>query len=117
MSGRKSRGVIPVRSANCSKISSSSNELDALGRLVNAFLDLAEDFVKRKVPMTMEDCAKRLDMFLQLTGHELLTNAGSVSAAEARAFAESEFEKYRITQDRLYQSDFDRFLKDTNAQK
>lgn len=86
------------------------DELDALGRIVSAFLDLAEDFAKRKIPMTMEDWTKRLDMFLQLTGRELLTNAGSVSSAMAKAHAESEFEKYRITQDRLYKSDFDRLL-------
>lgn len=90
------------------------DELEALGRLVNSFLDLAEDFARRKIPMSMEDWAKRLDMFLQLTGRELLTSAGSISAASAKAFAESEFEKYRITQDRLYKSDFDQFLEEAS---
>ena len=86
------------------------DELDSLGRVVNAFLDAAEDFAKRKIPMTMEDWAKRLDMFLEFTGREILTDAGTVSRITAKAHAESEFEKYRMTQDKLYQSDFDKLV-------
>lgn len=88
----------------------SKDELEALGRIVNAFLDLAEDFAKRKIPMTMEDWSKRLNMFLELTGRDILQDAGSVSKVTAKAYAESEFEKYRITQDKLYQSDFDKLV-------
>lgn len=88
-------------------------ELDSLGRIVSAFLDLAEDFAKRKVPMTMKDWATRLDGFLQLTGREVLQNAGKVSKKDAMLFAESEFEKYRLIQDKLYKSDFDKLVEDS----
>ena len=86
------------------------DELESLGRIVNSFLDAAEDLAKRKIPMTMEDWAKRLDMFLEFTGREILSDAGAVSKITAKAYAESEFEKYRVTQDRLYQSDFDKLV-------
>ena len=89
------------------------DELDSLGRIVSAFLDLAEDFAKRKVPMTMKDWATRLDGFLQLTGREILQNAGKVSKKDAMLFAESEFEKYRLIQDKLYKSDFDKLVEDS----
>ena len=92
-------------------------ELDSLGRIVSAFLDLAEDFAKRKVPMTMRDWATRLDGFLQLTGREVLQNAGKVSKKDAMLFAESEFEKYRLIQDKLYKSDFDKFVEDSKKYK
>ncbi len=88
-------------------------EISSLGRIVSAFLDIAEDFANRKIPLTMEDWSNRVDQYLQLTGREVLQNAGSISAKDAKIFAESEFEKYRITQDRLYNSDFDKFLKET----
>lgn len=83
--------------------------MESLGRIVNAFLDLAEDRAKRKIPMTMEDWAKRLDKFLDADDREILLDNGRVSAEIARSHAESEFERYRIVQDRLFQSDFDRF--------
>jgi len=86
------------------------DELEALGRIVNAYLDLAENRAKRQIPMTMEDWAKRLDLFLQLDDREILQNAGSVSAVIAKDYAESEFEKYRIIQDKLFQSDFDKLI-------
>ncbi|HHD63980.1 MAG TPA: cell filamentation protein Fic, partial [Desulfobulbaceae bacterium] len=86
-------------------------ELEALGRIVNAFLDLAEDMARRRIPMTMEDWAKRLDMFLELSQRDILKNAGKISAEIAKQHAESEFEKFRIIQDRLYESDFDREMK------
>ena len=93
------------------------DELDSLGRIVNSFLDAAEDFAKRKIPMTMEDWAKRLDMFLEFTGRDILTDAGTVSKIAAKAYAESEFEKYRVAQDKLYQSDFDKLVEKTKKEK
>ena len=85
------------------------SELEDMGRIVNSFLDLAEDMAKRHIPMTMEDWAKRIDRFLDLTDRPVLTDAGHVSAEQAKAYAETEFEKYRVIQDKLFQSDFDRF--------
>lgn len=89
----------------------SQEELTALGRIVNAYLDLAEERAQRKIPMTMEDWVKRLDAFLEFTERDVLQDAGKVSAKVAKAYAESEFEKYRIVQDRLFESDFDRAMK------
>ena len=83
-------------------------ELESMGRIVNAFLDLAEDRAKRHIPMTMEDWAARIDKFLQSDDRAVLSDAGTVTAEQAKEYAESEFEKYRIIQDRLFQSDFDR---------
>ena len=83
-------------------------ELESLGRIVNAFLDLAEERAKRHIPMTMEDWAGYIDKFLSMDDRPLLTDSGSVSAAKAKLYAEAEFEKYRIVQDRLFKSDFDR---------
>ena len=87
-------------------------ELEDMGRIVNSFLDLAEDMAKRHIPMTMEDWAKRIDKFLDLTDRPVLTDAGHVSAEQAKEYAETEFEKYRIVQDKFFQSDFDRFNDD-----
>lgn len=89
----------------------SREELESLGRIVNAYLDLAEDRARRKIPMTMEDWAKRLDLFLEFNEREILEDKGTVTAELAKAHAESEFEKYRIIQDRLFESDFDKVLK------
>ena len=86
------------------------DELYSLERIVSAYLDLAEDRARRHIPMTMADWAKRLDIFLMADDREILTNVGTITAEIAKAHAESEFEKYRIIQDRLYESDFDRFL-------
>ena len=88
-------------------------ELDEMGRMVNAFLDMAESMAKRHIPMTMEDWAKRIDKFINLFDGPILQDSGKVSAEYAKEFAESEFEKYRIIQDRLFQSDFDRFENDS----
>lgn len=88
------------------------SELEDMGRIVNSFLDLAEDMAKRHIPMTMEDWAKRIDKFLDLTDRLVLTDAGHVSAEQAKEYAETEFEKYRVIQDKLFQSDFDRFNDD-----
>lgn len=84
------------------------NELQALGRLVNAYLDIAKDMAERHIPMTMEDWAKRIDKFLDATDREISQDAGHVTAEYAKEYAESEFEKYRVIQDRLFQSDFDK---------
>lgn len=85
-------------------------ELSAMARIVNAYLDLAELRAEEKVPMTMEDWAEQFKDVLRLSRKEILTNAGSISAKIAEQHALSEFEKYRIVQDQLYQSDFDRIL-------
>lgn len=84
-------------------------ELESMGRLVNAFLDLAEDRAKRHIPMTMEDWAKRIDKFLDSDDRPVLNDSGKVSTEQAKDYAETEFEKYRIIQDCLFQSDFDKF--------
>jgi hypothetical protein len=84
-------------------------ELDDLGRLVSAFLDLAEGRARRQIPMTMADWAKRLDAFLDLDDRSILTSAGAVSKQQADRQALDEFEKFRVVQDQRYVSDFDRF--------
>ncbi|RQE02382.1 virulence RhuM family protein [Prevotella intermedia] len=84
------------------------SELEDMGRLVNATLDMAERMAKRHIPMTMEDWAKRLDIILEASGDAVLKDAGKVTTEFAKSFAESEFEKYRVIQDRLFQSDFDK---------
>lgn len=85
-------------------------ELNQMQRIVSSYLDMAELQAERHIPMTMEDWEKRLNGFLQLWDKEILNDAGKVSAALAKKHAESEFEKYRVIQDRLYKSDFDKFL-------
>ena len=87
-----------------------SEELQDLNQFVTMYLDYAERQARRKIPMTMEDWAKRLDIFLEFNEEEILRNKGKVSAEIAKSFAESEFEKYRVIQDGLYQSDFDKLL-------
>jgi hypothetical protein len=86
------------------------DELAAMSRIVNAYLDIAEDMATRKIPMTMEDWETRLNLFLQVADREVLKHAGRVTAQIATQHAETEFEKYRIIQDRLFESDFDRFV-------
>ena len=85
-------------------------ELADMGQLVNGVLELAERMAKRHIPMSMEDWAKQIDTILVAGGNEVLTTTGSVTAEEAKEHAETEFEKYRIIQDRLFQSDFDKYL-------
>ncbi len=87
------------------------SELGQMQRIVSAYLDMAEMQAMRKIPMTMADWENRLSRFLQLWDREILQDAGRVSAELAKAHAESEFEKYRIVQDRLFESDFDRMIK------
>ena len=90
-------------------------ELDEMGRMVNAFLDMAESMAKRHIPMTMEDWEERLNGFLTLWDHDVLKDNGKISAEMAKIHAETEFEKYRIVQDKIYVSDFDELLlKSTN---
>lgn len=89
----------------------SQPELESLGRIVNAYLDLAEDRAKKAIPMTMEDWANRLDKFLNADDREILSDSGKVTAEIAKAFAETEFEKYRVVQDQLFESDFDKQIK------
>ena len=84
-------------------------ELEDMGRLVNSVLDLAERMASRHIPMTMEDWAKRIDIILEAGGDAVLQDAGKVSTEFAKNYAESEFEKYRVIQDRLSHSDFDKF--------
>ena len=85
-------------------------EMNYLERIVSLYLDYAELQAERKIPMSMEDWAKRLDGFLEFNGNELLTGPGKISAEQAKLHAETEYEKYRVIQDRLYESDFDRFM-------
>lgn len=85
------------------------SELDDMGKLVNTILDFAQRMADRHIPMTMEDWAKRIDIVLEAGGDAVLKDAGEVTAEYAKEYAETEFEKYRITQDRLFRSDFDKF--------
>lgn len=91
-------------------------ELRYLERIVTIYLDYAELQAERKIPMSMEDWAKRLDGFLEFNGNEILTGPGKISAEQAKLYAETEYEKYRVIQDGLYESDFDRFLKDGSGE-
>ena len=90
-------------------------EMAQLQRLVSAYLDLAEDMALRQIPMTMQDWEARLNRFIAATDREVLQDAGKVTAEIAKAHAESEFEKYRVVQDRLFESDFDRVVKQIEA--
>jgi hypothetical protein len=88
-----------------------ASEMEQLQRLVSAYLDIAEDMAKRHIPMTMADWETRLNRFIEATDREVLQDAGKVTAEIAQAHAESEFEKFRIVQDRQFESDFDREVK------
>ena len=92
-----------------------ADEMTQLSRLINAYLDVAEDMAQRKIPMTMQDWERRLNRFIEATDREVLQDAGKVTAEIAKAHATSEFEKYRIVQDRLFESDFDRILKQVES--
>ncbi len=92
------------------------HEMAQLSRLVNAYLDVAEDMAQRKIPMTMQDWETRLNRFIEATDREVLQDAGKVTVEIAKAHAESEFEKYRIVQDRLFESDFDRIIKQIESE-
>ena len=105
------KGKIQKFDVSVAKNYLTENEMAQLTRLVNAYLDVAEDMALRKIPMTMQDWETRLNKFIEATDREILQDAGKVTAEIAKAHAESEFEKYRIIQDRLFESDFDRLLK------
>jgi len=94
-----------------------AEELGSLGRIVNAYLELAEDRAQRRIPMTMQDWAQRLDAFLEFDDREILKNTGKITAKLAKEYAESEFEKFRPQQDLEYQSDFDKEVKKTQQGK
>lgn len=81
-------------------------------RIVSLYLDYAELQAERKIPMSMQDWAKRLDGFLEFNGNEILMGAGKITHEQAKLHAETEFEKYRIVQDRLFESDYDRFMRE-----
>ena len=102
------RGKIQKFDVSVAKNYLTDSEIQQLSRLVNAYLDIAEDMAQRQMPMTMADWEERLNRFIAATDREILQDAGKVTAEIAKAHAESEFEKYRTVQDRLYQSDFDK---------
>jgi len=94
----------------------SDKEMSYMERIVSLYLDYAELQAERQIPMSMEDWAKRLDGFLEFNGNEILTDAGKISAEQAKLHAETEFEKYRIVQDQMFMSDYDRFLLEMEEQ-
>ncbi len=105
------KGKIQKFDVSVAKNYLTENEMAQLQRLVSAYLDVAEDMALRKIPMTMQDWETRLNKFIEATDREILQDAGKVTAEIAKDHAESEFERYRIVQDRLFESDFDRLLK------
>lgn len=105
-------GKIMVSDVVIAKNYLTKNELKSLERIVTMYLDYAEDQAERHIPMIMEDWKNRLDIFLQFNERDILDNPGKVSHKVAEGFALSEFEKYRVVQDRLFESDFDKFLLD-----
>ena len=109
------RGKIQKFDVSVAKNYLTEHELAQLSRLVAAYLDVAEDMALRKMPMTMQDWETRLNRFIEATDREILQDAGKVTAEIAKAHAESEFEKYRIVQDRLFESDFDRLLQQVES--
>lgn len=105
------KGKIQKFDVSVAKNYLSEKEMAQLQRLVSAYLDVAEDMALRKIPMTMQDWEVRLNRFIEATDREILQDAGKVTAEIAKAHAEAEFEKYRIVQDRLYESDFDKVIR------
>lgn len=105
------KGKIQKFDVSVAKNYLTENEMAQLQRLVSAYLDVAEDMALRQIPMTMQDWETRLNRFIAATDREILQDAGKVTAEIAQAHAESEFEKYRVVQDRLFESDFDRMIK------
>ena len=105
-------GKIIKADVNIAKNYLSEKEMSFMERLVSLYLDYAEMQAERHIPMSMEDWSKRLDGFLEFNGNEILTGPGKISAEQAKLHAESEFEKYRIVQDKLFKSDYDLFLEE-----
>lgn len=108
-------GKIKKSDVSVAKNYLTEDEMKSMELIVSAYLDLAENRARRHIPMTMEDWVKRLDIYLQADDLEVLKDAGKISAQLARMHAETEFEKYRVVQDRLYQSDFDRYLEESTG--
>lgn len=108
-------GKIKKSDVSVAKNYLTEDEMKSMELIVSAYLDLAENRARRHIPMTMEDWAKRLDIYLQADDLEVLKDAGKISAQLAKMHAETEFEKYRVVQDRLYQSDFDRYLEEEST--
>jgi hypothetical protein len=111
------KGKIQKFDVSIAKNYLTEKELASLERIVSAYLDIAEDMAIREIPMTMKDWAKRLDRFIAMTDREILKDAGKITHELAKEFAETEFEKYRIVQDRLFQSDFDKFIEENIIKK
>jgi hypothetical protein len=105
------KGKIQKFDVSVAKNYLTEKEMQQLQRLVSAYLDLAEDMATRQIPMTMEDWENRLNRFIEATDREVLQDAGKVTSEIAKAHAETEFEKYRVIQDRLFESDFDKIIK------
>jgi hypothetical protein len=105
------KGKIQKFDVSVAKNYLTEKEIQQLQRLVSAYLDLAEDMATRQIPMTMEDWENRLNRFIEATDREVLQDAGKVTSEIAKAHAETEFEKYRVIQDRLFESDFDKIIK------
>ena len=105
------KGKIVKTDVTIAKNYLTESELASLGRIVNGYLDFAEEYAKRQVPLTMEDWTKHLDLILQANGKDLLQNAGKITSMLAKQHAENEFEKFRPIQDRLFESDFDKAIK------
>lgn len=103
-------GKIAKSDVSIAKNYLSEPEMKSLERIVSAYLDLAEDRAERHIPMTMEDWSRRLDLFLMADDREILQDSGKITAEIAKAKAECEFEKYRIVQDQLFMSDYDKYL-------
>lgn len=108
--GNAPDGKIVKSDVSIAKNYLSEKEMNFLERIVSLYLDYAEFQAERHIPMSMEDWAKRLDGFLEFNGTEILMDAGKISAEQAKLHAETEFEKYRIIQDRLFMSDYDRYM-------
>lgn len=103
-------GKIKKSDVSVAKNYLSENELHQLNRMVTAYLDFAENMTLRHIPLTMEDWEKRLNGFIEMFDYGILQDAGKVSAEIAKLYAETEFEKYRVIQDKLFMSDYDRYL-------
>ena len=106
-------GKITVSDVVIAKNYLTEKELKSLERIVTMYLDYAEDQAERHIPMTMEDWKEKLDVFLKFNEREILNNPGRISHKMAESFALSEFEKYRVIQDKIFESDFDKFMIET----
>jgi hypothetical protein len=111
------KGKIRKSDVTIAKNYLAEQEMQSLERIVTAYLEFAEFQATRKTPMSQQDWKNRLDLFLQAAGTDLLNDAGKVTALEAKIHAEGEFEKYRIIQDELFRSDFDKFLQEINEKE